>query len=59
MIYFVSDIHLGAGTPIEAKATEHAFCRWLDMVAEDATEIYLLGDIFDFWFEQPGVLSLG
>ena len=59
MIYFVSDIHLGAGTPIEAKATEHAFCRWLDMVAEDATEIYLLGDIFDFWFEHRRVVPKG
>ena len=59
MIYFVSDIHLGAGTPEQAKCTEHAFCRWLDMVAEDATEIYLLGDIFDFWFEHRRVVPKG
>lgn len=59
MIYFVSDIHLGAGSRAEAMATEHAFCRWLDMVAADATEIYLLGDIFDFWFEHRRVVPKG
>ena len=59
MIYFASDIHLGAGTAEEAKRTERAFCRWLDMVAVDATEIYLLGDIFDFWFEHKRVAPKG
>lgn len=59
MIYFVSDIHLGGGTQAEAKRTEQAFCRWLDMVADDATEIYLLGDIFDFWFEYLRVVPQG
>lgn len=59
MIYFASDIHLGAGTPQEAKRTERAFCRWLDMVSADATEIYLLGDIFDFWFEHKRVAPKG
>lgn len=59
MIYFVSDIHLGAGNTAEARRTEQAFCRWLDMVAEDATEIYLLGDIFDFWFEYLRVVPQG
>ncbi|MBO5890542.1 MAG: UDP-2,3-diacylglucosamine diphosphatase [Alistipes sp.] len=59
MIYFVSDIHLGAGTPEQARRTERAFCRWLDMVAGDATELYLLGDIFDFWFEHHRVVPKG
>jgi UDP-2,3-diacylglucosamine hydrolase len=59
MIYFASDIHLGAGAPQEAKRTERAFCRWLDMVSADATEIYLLGDIFDFWFEHKRVAPKG
>ena len=59
MIYFASDIHLGAGTAEEAKRTERAFCRWLDMVSKDATEIYLLGDIFDFWFEHRRVAPKG
>lgn len=59
MIYFASDIHLGGGTPEQAERTERAFCRWLDMVAVDATEIYLLGDIFDFWFEYLRVVPQG
>ena len=59
MIYFASDIHLGGGTPAQAQLAERAFCRWLDMVADDATEIYLLGDIFDFWFEYLRVVPQG
>lgn len=59
MIYFASDIHLGAGSAQEAKRTERAFCSWLDMVARDATEIYLLGDIFDFWFEHKRIAPKG
>lgn len=59
MIYFASDIHLGAGSSAEARATERAFCRWLDMASEDATQIYLLGDIFDFWFEYKRVIPKG
>ena len=59
MIYFVSDVHLGAGNALEARRTEQAFCRWLDTVAEDARAIYLMGDIFDFWFEYRGVVPKG
>lgn len=59
MRYFVSDIHLGAGSPEEQLTTERAFCRWLDMVREDATELYLMGDIFDFWFEYRRVVPRG
>lgn len=59
MIYFVSDIHLGAGGDAVARRTERAFCRWLDTIAEDATALYLLGDIFDFWFEYRRVVPQG
>jgi UDP-2,3-diacylglucosamine hydrolase len=59
MIYFVSDIHLGAGDAKQAKRTEQAFCRWLDAIAKDATCIYLMGDIFDFWFEYRRVVPQG
>ncbi len=59
MIYFVSDIHLGGGDPCQARRTERGFCRWLDMVAHDAEAIYLMGDIFDFWFEYRGVVPKG
>ena len=59
MVYFVSDIHLGSGTPAAQRRTEDAFCRWLDMAQRDATAIYLLGDIFDFWFEYRRVVPQG
>ena len=59
MRYFVSDIHLGAGSAEQRRATERAFCRWLDIVAVDARELYLMGDIFDFWFEYRRVAPKG
>lgn len=59
MIYFVSDIHLGAGDDAQRERTERAFCHWLDTIAEDATRLYLLGDIFDFWFEYRRVVPQG
>lgn len=59
MIYFASDIHLGGGTPEQAKRTEKAFCRWLDSITADATDVYLLGDVFDFWFEYRRVVPQG
>lgn len=59
MIYFVSDIHLGCADAAVSRRAELAFCRWLDMVAKDAKSIYLLGDIFDFWFEYRTVAPQG
>lgn len=59
MIYFVSDIHLGCADAAVSRRAERAFCRWLDMVAKDAKSIYLLGDIFDFWFEYRNVAPQG
>lgn len=59
MHYFVSDIHLGAGSEAEARATEQRFVAWLDCVAEDAETIVLAGDIFDFWFEYREVVPKG
>lgn len=59
MIYFVSDIHLGCHDAESSKRAERAFCRWLDSVAGDAEVIYLLGDIFDFWFEYRRVVPQG
>ena len=59
MIYFVSDIHLGCADAAVSRCAERAFCRWLDMVAKDAKAIYLLGDIFDFWFEYRTVAPQG
>ena len=51
MYYFASDIHLGAGGEAFAQQTERRFVRWLDDAAQDAEAIFLVGDVFDFWFE--------
>lgn len=59
MYYFASDVHLGAGSEQEARRTEQAFLRWLDMAANDAETIFLVGDIFDFWFEYGHVVPQG
>lgn len=59
MIYFVSDTHLGGGKPEEARRVEDAFCRWIDQVAPTASAIYLMGDIFDFWWEYRRVVPKG
>lgn len=59
MYYFASDVHLGAGDELSSRRTEHCFVRWLDMVSKDAEAIFLVGDIFDFWFEYNRVVPKG
>lgn len=58
-IYFASDNHLGAPTPEASLPREKKFVRWLDEVKEDAAAIFLLGDLFDFWFEYKTVVPKG
>lgn len=58
-IYFVSDSHLGVPTKEESKQRELKLVAWLDSIKQDATELYLLGDIFDFWFEYKTVVPKG
>jgi UDP-2,3-diacylglucosamine hydrolase len=58
-IYFASDFHLGAPNHEESKKREVRVVRWLNEVKKDASEIYLLGDIFDFWFEYKTVIPKG
>lgn len=59
MYYFASDIHLGAGDRPTAARVERRFVAWLDAVSEDAECIFLLGDVFDFWFEYRRVVPRG
>lgn len=58
-IYFSSDNHLGAPTPEESKPREEKFVAWLEMIRQDAGAIFLLGDLFDFWFEYKHVVPKG
>lgn len=58
-IYFLSDVHLGSSSHTDGYDTERKLCRWLDMVKRDAKAVYLLGDIFDYWFEYKYVVPKG
>ena len=58
-IYFASDQHLGAPTPKAGLPREKKFVAWLDIIKEDAGTIFLLGDLFDFWFEYKTVVPKG
>lgn len=55
-IYFASDNHLGAPNQKESRQREKRFINWLDSIKADAGAIFLLGDLFDFWFEYKTVV---
>ena len=58
-IYFASDQHFGAPTVEQSKIREQKFVSWLDAIKTDAEIIFLLGDLFDFWFEYKKVVPKG
>lgn len=58
-IYFASDNHLGAPTQEQSLPREKKFVAWLDNIKQDAAAIFLLGDLFDFWFEYKTVVPKG
>lgn len=58
-IYFASDLHLGASALSNNRERERVFVNWLDRIKNDATAIYLLGDLFDFWFEYKHTAPKG
>ena len=58
-IYFVSDAHFGVDSGLSSEVRENLFVEWLDSIKSDASELYLLGDIFDFWFEYTYVVPRG
>lgn len=58
-IYFVSDVHLGAPALSNNRERELLFAKWLDSIRDDVAELYLMGDIFDFWFEYRKVVPRG
>jgi len=57
--YFSSDNHLGAPNSEKSLLREKHFVSWLDYVKQDAGVIFLLGDLFDFWFEYKTVVPKG
>ncbi len=57
--YFISDLHLGAGTLTDPLSYERRVVRFLDSIKDDCDELYLLGDIIDYWFEYRYVVPRG
>lgn len=58
-IYFASDQHFGAPTPELSAPREQRFVKWLDEIKHDADVLFLVGDLFDFWFEYKTVVPRG
>ncbi len=58
-IFFASDFHLGTPDHHSSKEREKAIVAWLDSIANEAAAIFLLGDVFDFWFEYRHVVPKG
>jgi len=58
-IYFASDFHLGAPNYEKSLKREKLIVKWLDEIKHDAKEIFLVGDLFDFWFEYKHAIPKG
>ncbi len=57
--YFASDFHLGAPNYKSSRAREAKLVAWLDFIKQDAAAVFLMGDVFDFWFEYSTVVPKG
>lgn len=57
--YFSSDFHLGVPTAEKSRDRERLIVKWLESIEHDAQIIFLVGDIFDFWFEYGHVAPKG
>ena len=55
-IYFLSDFHLGAPDAASSLQREKQVVRFLDEIKNDSAEIFLVGDMFDFWYEYRKVV---
>ncbi|MDR1919138.1 MAG: UDP-2,3-diacylglucosamine diphosphatase [Tannerellaceae bacterium] len=58
-IYFAADAHLGARFHQKPAEIERKLVRWLESIRRDAAAVYLLGDMFDYWFEYRYVVPKG
>ena len=57
--YFISDIHLGAPSVTESQNRERKVIRFLDAIESDCKRLYIVGDLFDYWFEYKHVVPRG
>lgn len=59
VVYFLSDLHLGAPHDPRTRQTERRVVAFLESIRKDATAVYLLGDILDYWYEYRYVVPKG
>ncbi|MBN8681781.1 MAG: UDP-2,3-diacylglucosamine diphosphatase [Chitinophagales bacterium] len=57
--FFASDFHLGVNARLSSRERERQVVQWLEQCAPEAEAIYLVGDIFEFWFEYKTVVPKG
>ncbi|MCE7066433.1 UDP-2,3-diacylglucosamine diphosphatase [Dyadobacter sp. CY326] len=57
--YFSSDYHLGVPSAPQSREREKLIVSWLNAIEHDAQVIFLVGDIFDFWFEYNRAIPKG
>lgn len=57
--YFASDFHLGLDLALSSKERESRLVSWLEQISEHATKVYLVGDLFEFWFDYKYVIPNG
>ncbi len=58
-IYFASDFHLGSPNHQQSRLREDRIIRWLTFIEPTCSELFLMGDVFDFWFEYKMVIPKG
>jgi UDP-2,3-diacylglucosamine hydrolase len=58
-IYFASDFHLGSPNHTQSRLREDKIVRWLEFIKPNCSELFLMGDVFDFWFEYKYVVPKG
>ena len=58
-IFFASDFHLGIPDEVSSRKREERIIAWMDKIFPHTQELYLLGDVFDFWFEYATVVPRG
>ncbi|MFM7015110.1 MAG: UDP-2,3-diacylglucosamine diphosphatase [Bacteroidota bacterium] len=58
-IYFISDFHLGVPNDKDSRKREDKIVTWLNSIHHDVQILYLMGDVFDYWFEYKEVVPRG
>ena len=58
-VYFISDHHFGLDTAVSGKEREKSFVDWLEKIKTDAQAVFILGDMFDAWFEYKKAVPKG